>query len=71
MGQSESILTLDTKKILGLADFEKIFNSDDLNVNNKINKGAYGIVYSVQKKKRSLEYAVKEITEYLAGEKEK
>ena len=40
MGQSESILTLDTKKILGRADFEKDFNTSDLNVNNKINKGA-------------------------------
>ena len=40
MGQSESILTLDTRKILGLEDFEKNFNSIDLNVHNKINKGA-------------------------------
>ena len=41
MGQSESILTLDTRKILGLEDFEKNFNTDDLKVKNKIgNKGA-------------------------------
>ena len=41
MGQSESILTLDTRKILGREDFEKNFNTDDLKVKNKIgNKGA-------------------------------
>ena len=71
MGQSESILTLDTRKILGLEDFEKNFNIIDLNIKNRKGKGAQGTVYAIQRKNSSLNYAVKEITETRAGEKEK
>ena len=42
---------VDNRAVPGLEEFEKEFNSIDMNPNNEIASGAYGTVFSIQSKK--------------------